>query len=308
MTTQKHRLALVTDNNDHYLKLLETKQLPDLEITTEIDGATILLAAPPKLALQLGDAKELEWVQSTYAGIDALLGESLRKDYKLTNVKGIFGQQISEYVLGYSIGYFRHFDLYKQQQQKRDWQPHTYQSMIGKRMVIFGTGAIGSHLANTVKALGIIPVGINRTGIPPRQSAFAETYHINEAGKALESANIIVNTLPNTPSTDGLFDERLFAACRHALFFNVGRGQTVDGNALLNALERGNLVHAFLDVFIDEPISQECPYWSNPNVTVTPHIAAISFPEQVVEIFAENYLRWRDGFQLQNLIDFERGY
>jgi phosphoglycerate dehydrogenase-like enzyme len=308
MTTQKHRLALVTDNNDHYRTLLKSKQLPDLEITTALDGATILLAAPPKLAPRLDDAKDVEWVQSTYAGIDALLGESLRKDYKLTNVKGIFGQQISEYVLGYSIGYFRHFDLYKQQQQKRDWQPHTYQSMIGKRMVIFGTGAIGSHLANTVKALGIVPVGINRTGIPPRQSAFLETYHIKEAAQALKAADIIVNTLPNTPTTDGLFDEQLLSACQHALFFNVGRGQTVDSNALLFALERGHLVHAFLDVFVDEPISQECPYWSNPNITVTPHIAAISFPEQVVDIFSENYLRWRDGFQLQNVVDFERGY
>jgi phosphoglycerate dehydrogenase-like enzyme len=308
MTTQKHRLALVTDNNDYYRKLLESKQLPDLVLTAQLDDATILLAAPPKLASKLDEAKKVEWVQSTYAGIDALLGESLRKDYKLTNVKGIFGQQISEYVLGYSINYFRHFDLYRQQQQKRDWQPHSYQSMIGKRLVIFGTGAIGSHLANTVKALGIVPIGINRTGIPPRRSAFAETYHINEAAKALEGADIIVNTLPNTPTTKGLFDERLFSACRHALFFNVGRGQTVDGNALLQALERGHLVHAFLDVFIDEPISQECPYWSHPNVTVTPHIAAISFPEQVVDIFAENYLRWRDGFQLQNVIDFERGY
>ncbi|MFH0259665.1 D-2-hydroxyacid dehydrogenase [Vibrio barjaei] len=308
MTTQKHRLALVTDNNEHYLPLLEAKQLPDLEIISELSNATIVLAAPPKLASELGSAEQLQWVQSTYAGIDALLGESLRKDYKLTNVKGIFGQQISEYVLGYAISYFRHFDLYKQQQQKRDWQPHSYQSLIGKRMVIFGTGAIGSHLANTVKVLGIVPIGVNRTGIPPRQSTFAETFHINEAEKALEHADIIVNTLPNTPTTDGLFNESLFSACRHALFFNVGRGQTVDSNALLNALDKGHLVHAFLDVFINEPISQECPYWHNPNVTVTPHIAAISFPEQVVEIFAENYLRWRDGFQLQNLVDFERGY
>ncbi len=308
MTTQKHRLALVTDNNDRYLALIEAKQLPDLELVSTLSEANIVLAAPPKLAPELDMADQLQWVQSTYAGIDALLGHSLRKDYKLTNVKGIFGQQISEYVLGYTINYFRHFDLYKQQQQKRDWQPHSYQSLIGKRMVIFGTGAIGSHLANTVKGLGIIPIGINRTGIPPRQSAFSETFHINEAEKALQSAEIIVNTLPNTPTTDGLFNEPLFSACRHALFFNVGRGQTVDSNALLSALDKGHLVHAFLDVFINEPISQECPYWHNPNVTVTPHIAAISFPEQVVEIFAENYLRWRDGFQLQNLVDFERGY
>ncbi|MBY6199660.1 D-2-hydroxyacid dehydrogenase [Vibrio hangzhouensis] len=308
MTTQKHRLALVTEDNDKYRPLISAKALPELEMVDNIRDATILLAAPPKLAGELSKATQVEWVQSTYAGVDALLNSPQPKQYQLTNVKGIFGQQISEYVLGYTISYFRHFDLYKAQQAKRDWQPHFYQSLIGRRMAIFGTGAIGGHLANTVRGLGIIPVGINRTGIPPRQSKFAETYHINEAHGALEHADIIVNTLPNTPQTEGIFNEALFSRCKGALFFNVGRGKTVDSNALIAALEQGHVAHAFLDVFVNEPISQECPYWHHPNVTVTPHVAAISFPEQVVEIFAENYARWRDGFQLQNLIDFEKGY
>ncbi|MFA0438391.1 2-ketoacid reductase [Vibrio sp. 10N.286.49.C2] len=308
MTMQKHALALVTEDNNKYLSLLEQRQLPDLEICQNSQAATIVLAAPPKLAKTLTDYPNVRWIQSTYAGVDALLDTTSNPHFQLTNVKGIFGQQISEYVLGHTINHYRHFDLYKQQQANRDWQPHHYHSLHGKRMAIFGTGAIGSHLANVVKALGIIPVGINRTGIPPRQSAFTETYHINEAHKALSAIDVIVSTLPNTPETFGLFNQILFSPCKGALFFNVGRGANVDTPSLLRALEQGHIAHAFLDVFINEPLSQECPYWHHSQVTVTPHIAALSFPDQVIDIFAENYLRWRDGFQLQNLVDFDKGY
>ncbi|MCW8348028.1 D-2-hydroxyacid dehydrogenase [Vibrio sp. ZSDZ65] len=308
MTMQKHTLALVTEDNDKYLSLLKQRQLPDLEICSKGHAASIVLAAPPKLADSLDCYPKVQWIQSTYAGVDAILEKASAPRFQLTNVKGIFGQQISEYVLGHTINHYRHFALYKQQQTNRDWQQHHYQSLNGKRMAIFGTGAIGSHLANVVKALGMIPIGINRTGIPPRQSAFAETYHINEVNTLLASVDIIVSTLPNTRATHGIFNRELFAHCRGVLFFNVGRGATVDTPSLLTALEAGQIDHAFLDVFINEPISQECPYWHHSQVTVTPHIAALSFPEQVVDIFAENYLRWRDGFQLQNLVDFNKGY
>jgi phosphoglycerate dehydrogenase-like enzyme len=302
------KVALHTENNALYQKLLMQQNLPDLQLCKDASQATIVLAAPPLLAPKLGQYPNVEWVQSTYAGIDALTADGLNKDYQLTNVKGIFGQQIAEYVLGYSIAHYRHFALYREQQTNRDWQPHRYQSLSSKTMVIFGTGSIGQHLAKSAKAMNIRAIGVNRTGIPAKACEFTDVFHINEAARAVKQADIIVNTLPNTAQTANLFDATLFSNCQGALFFNVGRGQSVDSTALLAALEVGQLEHAFLDVFINEPISQECPYWHHPQVTVTPHVAAISFPEQVIEIFTENYLRWRDGFQLQNRIDFDKGY
>lgn len=308
MTVSSHRLALATEDNQRYRALLDELELPNLEIVSDIAQATIILAAPPELAPQLNQAKNLRWVQSTFAGIDALISDNLRSDYKLTNVKGVFGALISEYVLGYTISHYRHFNLYQSQQKKQDWQPHPYQSIQGKRVAIFGTGAIGNYLANSVRALGLVPIGVNRTGIPPKQSAFEQIYHIHDAQLALAKSNIVVNTLPNTPQTENLFNQDTFDACERVLFFNVGRGHSVDTSALLNALESGNVEHAFLDVFINEPISQECPYWHHPHVTVTPHIAAISHPEQVIEVFADNYRRWIDGYGLKFLVDFGKGY
>ena len=92
------------------------------------------------------------------------------------------------------------------------------------------------------------------------------------------------------------------------LLFNVGRGDVIDDTGLLLALKNRWVEHAFLDVFEQEPLSPQHPFWKLPQVTITPHIAALSFPEQVVDIFADNYLSWRDGFSLNNQVDFDKGY
>jgi len=96
--------------------------------------------------------------------------------------------------------------------------------------------------------------------------------------------------------------------CQQALLFNVGRGKTLVEDELIPLIELGHIQHAFLDVFVAEPLAESHPFWTHAAITVTPHIAALSFPHQVVEIFAENYALWRDGFQLNNRIDFAKGY
>ncbi|OIQ24540.1 D-2-hydroxyacid dehydrogenase [uncultured Vibrio sp.] len=308
MNKFSHKLYILTEQDETYLSELKKHSLPDLEVTTNRSDATIVLASPPIIAKQLQDFPRIEWIQSAYAGIDALIIPTLRQDYLLTNVKGIFGQQISEYVLGYTISHFRHFDTYKQQQKNRAWTPHSYTSLQGKIMVVLGTGSIGSYLARTAQALGIKVYGINRTGIPSKDSPFTDVYHTQELSTAFKSADIVVNTLPATSETDQIINKESLNDCNNVLLFNVGRGNAVNEDDLLNALANGNVTHAFLDVFIDEPLRPAHPFWLNEKITITPHIAASSFPYQVVEQFKDNYLRWRDGFELHNLVDFNRGY
>ncbi|PMH46216.1 2-ketoacid reductase [Vibrio sp. 10N.286.49.B3] len=308
MNNFTHKVYILTEHDQVYKQLLEEQALPNLEITEDRTQATILLASPPLAAKTLDDFTHLEWLQSVYAGVDALIKPELAKNYTLTNVKGIFGQQISEYVLGYSIAHYRQFHLYQQQQQQQVWQAHSYPSLSEKTMLILGTGSIASHLATTAKAFGIRVLGINRTGIPPKHSPFDATYHVNELNSVLRDCDIVVNTLPKTDDTINLLDESALNACQGSILFNVGRGDTVNSQALLDALESDCINHAFLDVFINEPISQTCPYWQHPKVTVTPHIAALSFPAQVVELFSANYHAWHDGFSLNHQVEFERGY
>lgn len=303
-----NKVKIITEYDEEFHQLFNQAGLPDLQLTENSHEANILLASPPKIAGALDSFTQLEWVQSMYAGVDALMEPGLNQDYELTNVKGIFGPQIAEYVLGYTIEHFRHWNRYKSQQQDKIWQPHRYRTINNKCMFIMGTGSIGNYLAKTAAAFGVHTVGVNRTGIPPKQSAFSEVLHIEQLHSQLSRADILISTLPKTDLTTGIYNQQLFSHCSEVLFFNVGRGDAVVTDDLLEALNNGSVKHAYLDVFINEPISQQCPYWHNPNVTVTPHIAANSFPELVFDIFKENYLLWRDGFQLKNRIDFDKGY
>ncbi|POF60213.1 D-2-hydroxyacid dehydrogenase, partial [Vibrio vulnificus] len=134
-----------------------------------------------------------------------------------------------------------------------------------------------------------------RTGIPPNGSHFQQTYHINELAAALKQAHIVVNTLPSTEHTHHLLNQASLSHCRHALLFNVGRGDVIDNAALLLAIKHHWVEHAFLDVFEQEPLVTDHPFWGLKQITITPHIAALSFPEKVMALFAENYHRWLEG-------------
>ncbi|MCS0350768.1 D-2-hydroxyacid dehydrogenase [Vibrio ordalii] len=308
MNNFTHKLYILTEHNDIYRQAIEQAQLSGLAITDDRSEATILLAAPPLAAKYLDDFPQLEWLHSEYAGVDTLMSPQLRQDYELTNVKGIFGQQIAEYVLGNLIAHFRHFACYAQQQAAKQWQTHPYQSINDKTMVILGTGSIGSHLAKVAKAFGLHVIGVNRTGIPAKNGGFDKTYHINELATALAHAEVVVSTLPNTPHTKGLLNQSTLSHCNNALLFNVGRGKNLVESDLIALIEEGHIQHAYLDVFEKEPLSEDHPFWTHPAISLTPHIAAVSFPEQVMEIFTRNYGLCRDGFQLENRIDFEKGY
>ncbi|MEH0388267.1 D-2-hydroxyacid dehydrogenase [Vibrio mimicus] len=303
-----HQLYILTEHDEHYHELIIERQLEGLSVTNDRAQATILLAAPPMAARCLDEFPRLQWLHSAYAGVDTLMAPKLRKNYLLTNVKGIFGHLIAEYVMGYAIQHQRHFSLYQAQQAEQRWQTHSYSSLANQTMVILGTGSIGSHLAKVAKQFGLRVVGVNRTGIPAKEGDFDATYHISELPSALMRADLLVNTLPNTPATEGLLNQDNLSHCHQTLLFNVGRGKTLVEQDLPDLIAAGRIRHAFLDVFIKEPLAIEHPFWTNPAITITPHIAAVSFPEQVVDIFADNYQRWRDDLPLRNQIDFEKGY
>lgn len=308
MNNFTHKVYLLTEDNNKYQQLLEQAALPELRITSSRTEATILLASPVLAAEHLDDFPNLEWIQSIYAGVDALVSKLEDFSGELTNVKGIFGQQIAEYVLGYSIEHYRHFNRYQQLQSQSQWQPVPYQSLAKKKMVILGSGSIGAHLANVAKSFAIEPIGVNRSGIPAKHSPFDATYHIQEIATVLKQADIVVNTLPNTPETENILNADSLGHCSGALLFNVGRGSAIEEDGLLKALENKSITHAYLDVFKQEPLEKNHPFWQHNAITITPHIAALSFPEQVIDIFTENYQRWRDGFGLMNVVDPNKGY
>ncbi|MBD3308537.1 D-2-hydroxyacid dehydrogenase [candidate division KSB3 bacterium] len=314
--TAQNTLLILTQDADRYAELLKPFALPDLEFVAcdsleaaerYIDQCNIILGAPPLTAPLLDQATRLEWVQSTYAGVEAFLYPQRRSDYVLTGVKGVFEFLISEYVFGYILARERHlFETFQQQQQKI-WQKTPYQSLQGKLLGICGLGTLGRHLAHTAKVFGMNVWGYKRSPVhlPEVERIFTAT----EFQEFLAQPDYVVITLPSTPETQHLFDDAAFQAMKpSAMLINVGRGQIVSEQALIHALTQQRIHGAVLDVFEEEPLPPESPLWTLPNVLITPHNAAFSFPEDIVQIFCDNYRRFVNHEPLLYEVDFQKGY
>lgn len=309
-------LLLLSRDNVSYQQLLQQAGLDDLLLRTaetpeaiaaQAAEAEILLGEPALIAQALPHARKLRWAQSTYAGIDALMTPELRQDYMLTNVRGIFGPLMSEYVFGHLLSMSRHLPLYRQQQQQHLWAPHPYQPLAGRRLLILGTGSIGQYLATTGHHFGMQVTGVNRSG--REVNGFDDTYQLSALPRLLPEADVVVSVLPSTRETHHLLNASLLGLCRaDSLFFNVGRGDLIATDELYQALKQGHPGAAVLDVFEEEPLPRHHPLWTLPNVLITPHNAAWSLPAQVVRIFARNYLRYQQGEPLEYLVDFSAGY
>ena len=309
-------LLLVSRDNSHYRTLLQHSALPGLKLLCPDDEtqalalapeAELLLGEPSAIARVLPHAHKLRWAQSTYAGIDALLKPGLRQDYQLTNIRGIFGPLMSEYVFAHLLSLTRHIPLYREQQKQHQWQPLPYRPLSERRLLILGTGSIGQHLAQTAHQFGMTVWGVNRHG---RDVAnFDDIYQLAALPHLLPQVDVIVSTLPSTRETHHLFNREMLACCQStAILFNVGRGDAIDSQALIDALRAGRPGVAVLDVFEEEPLPRQAQLWQLPNLIITPHNSAWSLPEQVIKIFERNYLHYLDGRPLEYLVNFELGY
>lgn len=266
----------------------------------------VLLGAPDLTAAYLADGRPVDWVQSTWAGVKPLL-ELERRDYLLTGVRGVFGPQITEYVMGYLLA--RELKIFERlgRQSKTEWRSEPGGSLQAKTLAILGTGSIGRHLAGTAGRFGMNVIGLNRGG--EEVPGFQCVHSVDRLDAFLGEADYLVCALPETPETDGLLNEDAFRAVKPGCYFvNVGRGSVVDETALLEALADGRLSGAVLDVFREEPLPTDHPFWHAPNVLVTAHVAAKSRPADIAKLFIENYRRYTSGEELLHRIDFDRGY
>lgn len=309
-------LLLLTGDNARYRELLAEADLTGLRVVAadspgEAEAlaaqADLFLAEPACAAPVLVGARRLRWLQSTYAGVEPLVASDSRRDYLLTNVRGVFGPLMSEYVFGHLLSLTRHLPAYVEQQRGHRWHAIPYRSLRGRTLVILGTGSIGRHLAATGRHFGMRVLGVNRSG--EKAAEFDRVVSVGALEEVLPGADAIVAVLPATPQTRHVLGTRALGRCKPgAILFNVGRGSAVDGRALAEALREGRLGAAVLDVFEEEPLPEDSPLWDVPNLIVTPHDAARSFPEDVVGVFVRNYRHLLAGEPLEGRVDFERGY
>jgi phosphoglycerate dehydrogenase-like enzyme len=288
--------AQIVPANLHY----SASSDPDASL---LAAATIMIGAPDKIVGYLSDAPALKWVQSTWAGVTPLINHP-RRDYQLTGLKGVFGQVMSEYVLGWILALEREILAYA---QDTSWNQRAPVTVLGKRLGIMGTGDIACDVALAAKALGLRVTGFNRSGhCPP---AFESCYTYERRIDFAEDLDYLLCIMPNTFETDGLVSADLLQALApNAILLNTGRGNCVDEDAVLWALDSGHLRAAVLDVFNEEPLASSHRFWSHPKVYVTSHTSAPTNIEAAVRVFAHNLERFLKNQPLLHVVDFAKGY
>lgn len=311
-----NKLLILAADAAKYSTLIRAADLQQLEIRiagdvesarVQIAGCNIVLGDPSLIKDVLASADQLEWVQSSWAGVDHLCRAGLRRDYVLTGAKGIFGSLIGEYVMTYLFALERQVFRMRSNQLKGHWQPLSYRSAKEITLGIIGLGSIGRALALTARHFGIRVIGLNRSG---RACDEVDTvYTVDELAGFLEAPDYVVLTLPATPQTRHFINADALKLMKpSAVLINVGRGNSINENDLVCALREGVIGGAVLDVFENEPLAPESPLWQLPNVYITPHNAATSFPDDISRIFVENYHRFLRQEPLLHIVDFELGY
>lgn len=287
--------------------------LPGQPVTQEdVDWAQVILGNVP--AAMLHGSPALEWLQTNSAGVEAYIRPGvLAGDTLLTNATGAYGLAIAEHMLGMLLELFKKLELYRDAQKSGAWQSQgAVKAVYGSTVLVLGMGDIGGEFAARCKALGAKVIGVRRSPRPCPEYA-DEVHLLEDLDSLLPQADVAVVTLPGTDATRGLMSrERLAKMKEGAVLLNVGRGFIVDTEALCDALERGHLSGAGVDVTDPEPLPPTHRLWNIPTAVVTPHISGFyhlrETHERIVGIFLENLRHFQAGEPLRNLVDFATGY
>src|SRR5213593_44235 len=306
----RHFVLILSRQAEAYRQLVEAARLPDLRVTTASTAAAVepaaaaadlVLGEPSLIREALPRLAHLRWVQATWAGVEPLLDPALRRDYTLTNARGVFGSLMSEYVFGYLLAHERKIFEKRASQQAGKWDPTHPGTLRSKQIGLLGVGSIGAALARTAKHFGMRVKGYTRAS---RGCPDVDEYVHGDRALFAADLDYLVSVMPNTAATVCLVDATLLAALPpRAVFVNPGRGSVVDEAALADALQSGRLAAAVLDVFDEEPLPADHIFWRTPRLVITSHTAAVSVPEDIAPVFIRNYRRFATGEPLEYRVD-----
>ena len=263
-----------------------------------IESAEVLLTYGSMISDQvLAAARNLKWIQALTTGVDHIEKlPSLRPEVLLTSTRGMHGPAVSEAVLTAMLVLSRDFPRAVRQQEKRVFERYVPRLLEGKTVGIFGLGVIGRALAPKCKALGMTVIGIDP--LKPAVPGVDRVHGWDEAPRVLPELDFIVLLIPSTPATRGIIGEKLLALMKPTSnLVNLGRGEVLDDEALIEVLRQGKIAGAALDVFSQEPLPEHHPYWTLKNVIITPHLGGVcdDYPERALPIIEENMRRYLAG-------------
>ncbi|GIX46231.1 MAG: 3-phosphoglycerate dehydrogenase [Candidatus Tectimicrobiota bacterium] len=249
----------------------------------------------------LEQAAKLKWIQAIGAGYDQFpLAELRRRGIRLTNAAGVNTNAVSEHAIALMLALTRRLPEARDNQHRQYWRPMISDpqaredELAGKTLGIVGLGAIGNRLASLAKAFGMRVIGTKAR--PETYRGLADqVWPPDRLGDLLREADFVVLCCPLTPATRGLIGAAALKQMRpSAYLINVARGPVVDEDALIAALQAGDIAGAALDVTTTEPLPPESPLWRMANVLITPHTAGetAQYEKRLVDLIVENVHRW----------------
>ncbi|MCE8520643.1 glyoxylate/hydroxypyruvate reductase A [Ruegeria pomeroyi] len=248
----------------------------------------------------------LKAVLSLWAGVESIAGNPTLTAPLARMVDHGLTQGMTEWVVGHVLRYHLGMDAHIHG-LKGDWRQDVPPLASQRQVTILGLGALGEAAARALTALGFQVTGWSRS---PKDLPGITCLHGPEGlDQALSGAEILVLLLPSTAATENTLNAQTLSRLpRGARIINPGRGPLIDDDALLAALDSGQVGHATLDVFRIEPLPRDHPYWAHPNVTVTPHIASETRPETAAQVICENIRRGESSELFLHLVDRTLGY
>jgi len=261
----------------------------------------------------VGHARNLRWIQATSAGIGAFMQRTGldRSGLVVTTAGGIHAVPLAEFALMGALHFVKGVPDLRQRQQARHWQRYTTRQLAGQRALVVGLGGMGRQVAATFAALGVEVWGLGREGGSYPTENLTRVIEPAELDAALPGTDVLILCCPLTPQTEGMIGARQLALLpSHAVLVNISRGQVVDQDALIEALENGRLGGACLDVFTPEPLPADSPLWGMDNVLVSPHSASTvgGENERLTDLFLDNLDRFITGRPLRNRYEPGKGY
>ncbi|NQY48633.1 MAG: glyoxylate/hydroxypyruvate reductase A [Colwellia sp.] len=285
----------------------ETIRLPEEISDSQAKHIDIAIVANPDPS-DLARFPNLVWIQSLWAGVERLVGDVIDKPVKLVKLNDPqLAKTMAESVLAWTLYLQRNMPEYAQQQVNKQWRQLPCITSAELRVSVLGAGALGITALNTLKKLDYQVSCWSRTA---KQFDGIKNY-LGSAGlhTMLSKTDILINLLPLTPETYHLLGKELLSNLpKGAKLINFSRGAVIDTKALLNLLENGHIAHAVLDVFEHEPLAPTDAIWTNPNITVLPHISAPTNMLSAAKVIAKNILMYRENNVIPNYVDVKQGY
>ena len=280
--------------------------------------AEILLDFPQHEARPLLElAPKVRWVQTTSAGVGPLVQRLGLQDSHLivTTASGIHAQPLAEFVFAALLYHTKEIGRLKEEQRAHQWHRFAGVELAGQTMAVIGPGRIGREIARIARAFRMRVVAMGRDSDPARAESLGvdRLFSREELHLMLAEADCLVVCAPFTPETEDLLGAAEFAALKPgAVFVNIGRGAIIDEHALLQSLSEGRIAFAALDVFREEPLPPDSPFWDMPNVLINPHSASTVATEnaKIAELFVRNLGHYLAGEvdQMSPLLDKHRLY